>query len=106
MFKGIISLFVSGAVFSPFVLLGIVVGSLCYFNMEPLEIRNLFFKKEFYALIIITAVMFVFVFSKVYDYSGRHLDLSAMFIKVIANVVKFFISFVLIMSFISMISIF
>ena len=106
MFKGVISLFTSGLIFSPFVLLGIIAGSWCYFNMQPNEIRNLFLTKEFYAVVFVLAMLFVFIFSKVYDDKGLHLDLSTMFLRVVANVVKFFISFVLVMSFISMISIF
>ena len=106
MFKGIISLFTSGIIFSPFVLFGIISGSWCYLNMEPNEIRNLFLTKEFYAAIVVLAVVFVFVFSKRYDNTRRYLDWTAMFGIVVGNVFKFFISFVLVMSFISMISIF
>ena len=106
MFKGIASLFRTGLIFSPFVLFGVMCGSWCYFNMEPLEIRNLFLTKHFYAAIVFTAVVFVFIFSRVYDDRGIHLDLSAMFWKVIGNIAKFLISFVLVMSFISMFSIF
>ena len=106
MFKGIVSLFASGIIFSPFVLFGIITGSWCYFNMEPNEIRNLLLAKEFFALVVVVAVVFVFVFSKRYDNTRRYLDWSAMFWIVVANVFKFFISFILVMSFISMLSIF
>ena len=106
MFKGIVSLFTTGIIFSPFVLLGIITGSVCYFNMEPIEIRNLFLRKEFYIAVVFLASVFVFLFSKRYSYGGRHLDWSAMFLSVIGNVVKFYISFILVMSFISMFSIF
>ena len=106
MFKGIISLFTSGVIFSPFVLLGIVCGSWCYFNMEPDEIRNLLLKKEFYAVVIVASTVFVCLFAKVYDNGGRYLDWSAMFWRIVANIIKFFMSFVLIMSFITLISIF
>ena len=106
MFKGIISLFSSGAIFNPFVLLGIACGSWCYFNMEPEDIRNLFFKNEFYAIVVASAILYVVLFSKIYKTGGRYLDWSAMIMRMVANIVKFFISFVLIMSFISMMSIF
>ena len=46
MLKGIFSLFTSGLIFNPFVLMGVVGGSWCYFTMEPNEIRSLFLKKE------------------------------------------------------------
>lgn len=106
MFKGIVSLFRTGLIFSPFVLLGIIGGSWCYFNMEPLEIKNLLLMKHFYAVVLFASIVFVFVFGRVYDDRGNHLDLSAMSWKIIGNIVKFFLSFVLVMSFISMFSIF
>ena len=106
MLKGIFSLFTSGLIFNPFVLMGVVGGSWCYFTMEPNEIRSLFLKKEFYAIVFIVSVVFVFLFAKVYDNGGRYLDWFSMFVKAVGNVVKFVISFVLVMSFISMISIF
>ena len=106
MFKGIISLFTSGIIFNPFVFSGIVAGCFCYFNMEPVDIRNLFLKKELYTLVTFLAGVFVFCFSKRYDESGRHLDLWSMSLLIVTNVIKFFMSFVLVMSFISMINIF
>jgi hypothetical protein len=74
--------------------------------MEPLEIRNLFLMKEFYMAVVVAAVCFVFLFAKSYDDRGIHLDWSVMFWRIVGNIAKFFISFVLVMSFISMISIF
>ena len=106
MFKGIISLFTSGIIFNPFVLLGIISGSWCYLNMEPNDIRNLFYKEEFYIGIAVLAFFYVTFFSKIYKTGGRYLDWSAMFMRMIANFARFFISFLLVMPFISMISIF
>ena len=106
MFKGIISLFTSGVIFSPFVLLGIISGSWCYFNMQPEEIRSLLLKKEIYVIVALASWVFVCLFAKVYDNGGKYIDWSAMFWRIIANIIKFFLSFVLVMSFITMISIF
>ena len=106
MFKGIVSLFASGIIFNPFVLLGIISGSWCYFNMKPDDIMNLFYKNEFYAVVVGAAIVYVFCFARVYSSGGRFLDWSAMFMRIIANVIRFFISFVLVMSFISMVKIF
>lgn len=106
MFKGFISLFTTGIIFNPFVLLGIILGSLCYFNMELNEIRNLFLRKDFFAVVVALASIFVLIFSKRYVYGGKQFDWWAMFLIVVGNVVKFYISFVLVMSFISMFSIF
>ena len=106
MFKGIISLFTSGIIFSPFVLLGIVAGSYCYFSMEPEAIRNLLLTEKFYAIVVLASIVFVCLFGKIYKSGGKYIDWPAMFWRMIANVVKFFMSFVLVMSFISIFSIF
>lgn len=106
MFKGIVSLFTSGLIFNPFVLSGIIIGSWCYFSMDVSAIRSLFLMKEFYVAVVGIATIFVFIFSKVYVNNGRNLDWFAMLGKIVVNVLKFFVSFVLIMSFISMITIF
>ena len=106
MLKGILSLFTSGVILSPFVLFGIVAGSYCYCSMELVEIQNLLIKKEFYAVVALASAVFVYLFGKVYHNGGTYLNWSAMFWRIIANIAKFFVSFVLVMSFISMISIF
>ena len=106
MFKGVISLFASGAIFNPFVLFGIIAGSYCYFNMKPEEIKDLLLRKEFYAVVVFASAAYVYLFAKVYDQGGTFLDWSAMFWRMIAGIAKFLISFVLVMSFITMISIF
>ncbi len=106
MFKGLAALFRTGFIFKPFVLLGIFCGSWCYLNMEPSEIRYLFLMNYFYAAVVFSSIVFVLLFSRVYDDSGNSLDWPAMFWKIVGNIAKFFISFVLVMSFISMISIF
>ena len=106
MFKGLISLFTSGAIFSPFVLVGITLGSWCYFNMTPEEIRNLLFKNEFYVAVVSVAIIYVLLFVRIYERGGNSLDWGAMLIKMIANVFKFIASFLLVMSFISLMSVF
>lgn len=106
MFKGLISLFTSGVIFSPFVLFGIIAGSYCYVNMEAEEIKNLLLRREFYAVVALASAVYVYLFAKVYENGGTFLDWTAMFWRVIANIVKFFLSFVLVMSFIMMVSIF
>ena len=106
MFKGIISLFTSGLIFNPFVLSGIVLGAWCYTSMSPEEIREIFFKDEYYALVVVASIVYVLSFSRVYNRGGYSLDWGAMIMKMLANVVRFIISFALVMSFISMITIF
>ena len=106
MFKGIISLFTSGIIFTPFVLAGIILGAWSYFNLAPEAIRDLFFKNEFYVAVVSSSLAYVLLFSRVYTRGGNALDWNAMLIKMIANVIKFLASFVLVMSFISLMSIF
>ena len=77
MFKGIVSLFTSGVIFSPFVLLGIISGSWCYFNMQPEKIRSLLLKKEIYVIVALASSVFVCLFAKVYDNGGKYIDWSA-----------------------------
>lgn len=106
MFKGLISLFASGVIFSPFVLLGVVSGGWCYFNLAPEGIRDLFFKNEFYVAIVSASIVYVLLFARVYERGGNSLDWVAMLLKMVSNVIKFIASFLLVMSFISLISIF
>ena len=106
MFKGIISLFTSGLIFTPFVLSGIVIGSWCYFNLRPEDIQGLLLKNEFYAAIVGASVIYVLLFARVYLRGGDALDWTAMLWKMVANVLKFLASFLLVMSFISLMSIF
>ena len=106
MFKGLISLFTSGAIFNPLVMLGIVSGGWCYFNMSPDDIRTLFLRSEFYAVVAIVSTAFVFCFKKRFKDNGNHLDLGTMFLSIVAGIFKFFLSFILVVSFISMLSVF
>lgn len=106
MFKGLISLFTSGIIFTPFVLAGVVFGSWCYLNLEPEDIRSIFLKNNFYVAIVSSSIIYVVLFSKVYKRGGSCLDWAAMIWKMVANVIKFLASSILVMSFISLISIF
>ena len=106
MFKGIVSLFTSGLIFNPFVLVGIIMGAWCYTSMSPDELKEIFFKDEYYALLVVASAVYVLSFSRIYTQGGYSLDWGAMGIKMLVNVFKFIVSFVLVMPFISMITIF
>ena len=97
MFKGIISLFTSGLIFTPFVLGGIIFGAWCYFNLAPENIQNLFLRNEFYAAIVGASVVYVLLFARVYLRGGNALDWMAMLWKMVANILKFLASFLLVM---------
>ena len=75
MFKGLISLFTSGIIFTPFVLAGIISGAWCYFNLEPDAIKDLFFNNDFYVAIVSAAIVYVVFFAKVYTVQYWSLDI-------------------------------
>lgn len=106
MFKGIVALFTSGIIFNPVVLLGVISGAYAVLHFDPETIRNLLLNPYFYLGIGCFSVFYTFVFSRTYKEGGLDIDFGATAIKSILNVVRYLISFVLAMSFITMISIF
>lgn len=104
MFKGIISLFTSGAIFNPFVLLGIFSGAFAVIKLEPETIRNLFVYPEFYGAVAFAAAGYTIIFAKVYKDGGIEVDWKATTIRAAGNFARYFLSFVLTMSFIVMLS--
>ncbi len=106
MIKGIIALFTSGAIFNPFVLLGIISGVWALLNLKPEEIRGLFANIHFYTAIALAAVVYTFIFAKIYKEGGEDIDWSATCGRAVWNFAKYFLAFVLSMSFVTMISFF
>ncbi len=106
MLKGLISLFTSGIIFNPLVLLGIVSGFWCFANKKAEEIRALFFENWWYATIAVCALIYAFGFAKIYKEASMKIDIKATFGLAVWNFVKYFISFVLSLSFATMINIF
>ena len=90
MIKGIISLFTSGAIFNPMVLLGILLGVLCDVGLSGEEIKEL------------VSGLYIFGFKKVYKEGGIDLDYPPMIFLIVWGVVKFTISALLTISFIEM----
>ena len=66
MIKGLISLFTSGIIFNPLVLLGIISGFWCITNKEPSEIRELFNQNWLYVIVGVVAIAYTFIFIKIY----------------------------------------
>ena len=66
MIKGLISLFTSGIIFNPLVLLGIISGFWCITNKEPSEIRELFNQNWLYVIVGVVAIAYTFIFAKIY----------------------------------------
>ena len=104
MFKGIISLFTSGAILNPMVLSGIIVGFYCVFTLEDTEIFSFFKNNIFYVYGMCGAFIYNILFKKVYNNNGKGIDYSDMSFNIIFSFIKFVISAILSVSFIWMIS--
>lgn len=106
MIKGLIALFTSGIIFNPLVLFGIISGFWCITHKEPNEIRELFFDMRLYAFVAICAMVYTFVFAKIYNGETMKVDIKSTVGLAVWNFAKYFIAFILSMSFAMMISIF
>lgn len=106
MIKGIIALFTSGAIFNPLVLAGVVSGSWCIIKLHPEQIRGLFLMPHFYGFVALVALLYTVLFAKIYQHGGVKVDLTATLGVAVWNFAKYFIAFILSMSFVMMISIF
>ncbi len=104
MVKGIIALFTSGIIFNPMVLLGIIGGIAAIVRLDEESIRALMTNYHFYLLIAFISFGYIFVFQKEYKEGGIELNYAAMVFTAIWGIVKFFLAFILSMSFVVMIS--
>ena len=102
--KGLISLFTSGIIFNPMVLLGIGLGIFVEISWEAERIYALLKNYHLYLLIWRVSGAYVFVFKRSYKDGGVDPDYAAMIFASITGVLKFVMAFVLAMSFIMMIS--
>lgn len=86
------------------VLFGIFTGILCYIYLSAEQITELFFDYRFYLLGMLIAFIYNFVFKKVYKEGGYSLDVGATILNVVGSALKFFLSGILMISFLSMFS--
>ncbi len=86
------------------VLLGIFTGIFCYIYLTAEQMTALFFDYRFYLLGVLIAFIYNFVFKKVYREGGYDLDVGATMLNVLGSALKFFLSGILMISFLSMIS--
>ena len=100
MIKGLISLFTSGAIFSPMILLGSVGGFFSVFRLTPQQIRTILTDYHNYVIFAGVALCYVFCFRKIYKDGGESLDYVAMILKTIAEIIKCLMAYVLSMSFV------
>ncbi len=104
MIKGLISLFTSGIIFNPLVLLGVVFGVFCMVTKEAVDISAIFKDYHLYLFILFVSVIYIFSFKKVYKDDGDTLDWGIMVFQSIWGVVKFTLSSLLTMAFVVMLS--
>lgn len=104
MFKGLIALFTTGAIFNPLVMLGIISGFAAVIKLQPEVIMGLFSDYHFYGVVAVVAVLYTVVFAKIYKEGGIEIDWPSTLGKALWNFVKYFIAFVLSMSFLMMIA--
>ena len=104
MIKGILSLFTSGVILNPMVLLGIFIGIFCYVYLTAEQITALFSDYRFYLLGLLIAFVYNFLFKKVYQEGGYNLDTGATLLNVLGSAFKLFLSGILLISFLSMLS--
>lgn len=101
MLKGIQALFTSGILLDPFVLLGLVLGGFCYFGLSYDQITMIYLDYRFYALVLMLAIIYNFAFRPVYHRGGVTIDTKRTAASVVSSVLKFVMSSLLMMAFIS-----
>ncbi len=104
MIKGIIALFTSGIIFNPMVLLGIIGGITVMARLDEDAIHALLTDYHLYLLAALVSFGYIFVFQKEYKEGGVEINYAAMVFTAIWGIVKFFLAFILSMSFVMMLS--
>lgn len=105
MIKGLLALFTSGAILNPMILLGIAFGIFSYMFLTAEEISALYTDYRFYLLAVLIAFVYNFLFKKVYQDGGYNLDIGTTMLNVLGSSLKLVISSLLMLSFISMLTI-
>lgn len=104
MIKGIMALFTSGAILNPMVLMGIFSGIMFYRYLTAEQILAVYMDFRFYLLVVLVAFIYNFLFKKIYQDGGYNLDIKGTVLNVIGSTLKLILSSVLMISFISMLS--
>ena len=101
MLKGLQALVSSGILLDPLVLLGLVLGSVFYFELSDEQITAIYFDYRFYALAFIISLIYNFVVRPVYRRGGMSIDTKRTMSNVVLSCLKFVLSSLLMMAFIS-----
>lgn len=101
MLKGIQALFTSGILLDPFVLLGLVLGGFFYFNLSYEQVTAVYCDYRFYALALMLAIVYNFAIRPVYRRGGVSIDTKKTASNAVLSGLKFVLSSLLMMAFIS-----
>lgn len=101
MLKGLQALFTSGILLDPLVLLGLILGGCFYWGLTGEQIRAIYFDYRFYALSFIICLIYNFMVRPVYRLGGFGIDNARTFANVVLSCLKFVLSSLLMMAFIS-----
>lgn len=101
MLKGIQALFTSGILLDPFVLLGLVLGGFCYFDLSYDQITMIYLDYRFYVLSLLLAIVYHFAVRPTYHRGGFTIDTRKTVSNAVLSGLKFVMSSLLMMAFIS-----
>lgn len=99
MIKGIISLFTSGIILNPMVILGIIFGLILNSNLTLSEVYDVFLNYRIYALGVSFAVIYVIFFKPIYKYKSLELDYKAIALSILKESIRFVFTTALTLSF-------
>ncbi len=105
MFKGLRALFVSGAIWNPMVLIGVVFGLWLGAKFDGEQISEIYQNYRLYLLALIIAAAYNFTLKRVYKNGGNELDWGVVLGHTITSVIKLVFSSLLAISFVVLISI-
>ncbi len=104
MFKGLAALFTSGAIWNPMVLIGVIFGLFLGIKFDGEQITIIYQNYRLYILVAIIAVIYNFLFKKVYKSGGYKLDVSAIIGHSITSSIKMVLSSLLAIAFVVLLS--
>ena len=99
MFKGIVALFTSGLFFHPMVLSGIVAAIAAIMKLQNDQIYDILRTSYLYIGAFVYALLYTFIFAKIYHEGGEYVNKSATFLKAIGNTIRLLLAFILTFSF-------
>ena len=100
MIRGIVALFTSGLIFTPQVLLGIILGFVFGIKLEIEQIKEIYKMPAFYLIIFVFFAIYVYLFKLTYKNSHGDIDWGDNFLRIIGYSAMFFLANLLTLSFV------